>query len=228
MGVTAPSCMWGGRVYSWGPGWVWQSEWTAGQGWGPYRGRTEIPALPGVGGEVVQDKVAQGVVEVLACGGWTVSSLDHRLPGLCTPDAAHLLTSKNSQQPRRGQEGASCPNTGREGGVPSTHVVPPASPLVFPQVKVTGTSQEARLTATRSQRLGGRGHKDREREREAERQKESDGEERDRQKQSQIKTDRGRKGEKERNRQAGRKWKKRERQKGKYRDRKETGRQTDK
>lgn len=73
----------------------------------------------------------------------------------------YLLTSKNCQQPRWGQEGASCSNTGREGRVPSTHVVPPASPLVLPQVQVTGTSQEARLTAAWSQGLWGRRHKDR-------------------------------------------------------------------
>lgn len=40
-----------------------------GGGAGPYRGRTQVPALPGVGREVVQDKVTQGSVEVLACGG---------------------------------------------------------------------------------------------------------------------------------------------------------------
>lgn len=66
----------------------------------------------------------------------------------------HLLTSKNSQQPRWGQEGTSSPNSGRKGRVPSTHVVPPASPLVLPQVQVTGASQEARLTEAWSQGLG--------------------------------------------------------------------------
>lgn len=75
----------------------------------------------------------------------------------------HLLTSENSQQPRWGQEGPGCPDTGREGGVPGTHVVPPASPLVLPQVQVTGASQETRLTAARSQGLGGRGHTGRDR-----------------------------------------------------------------
>lgn len=44
--------------------------------------------------------------------------------------------------------------------------MPPASPLVLPQVQVTGTSQEARLTAAWSQGLGGRGHKGRVREKE--------------------------------------------------------------
>lgn len=34
---------------------------------GSYRSRTQVPGLPGVCGEVVQDKVAQGLVKVLAC-----------------------------------------------------------------------------------------------------------------------------------------------------------------
>lgn len=38
----------------------------AGQKWSPYRGRTQVPAYPGVGREVVQDEVTQGIVEVLA------------------------------------------------------------------------------------------------------------------------------------------------------------------
>lgn len=32
------------------------------------RGRTQVPAFPGVGREVVQHEVTQGAVEVLACG----------------------------------------------------------------------------------------------------------------------------------------------------------------
>lgn len=138
-----------------------------------YRSRSQVPALPSVGREVVQDKVTQGAVEVLACGG--VDSLRAWPQAARPPDPrliSCLLTSKYSQQPRRGQEGTSCPNTGREGGVPSTHVVPPASPLVLPQVQVTGTSQEARLTAAWSQGLGGRGHKGRDREKERDRREE--------------------------------------------------------
>lgn len=141
------------------------------QRWGPYRGRTQVPALPGVGREVVQDEVTQGPVEVLACGEvdslrpWPQAArpLDPRL-------ISHLLTSENSQQPRWGQEGTSRPDTGGEGGVTGTHVVPPASPLVLPQVQVTGASQETRLTEAWSQGLEGRGHKGRDRERERKKQ----------------------------------------------------------
>lgn len=53
-------------------GWVSQSGQAplsrAGARRGPYRGRTQVPALPGVGREVVQDEITQGSVEVLACG----------------------------------------------------------------------------------------------------------------------------------------------------------------
>lgn len=119
-----------------------------------YRGRTEIPAFPGVGREVVQDKVTQGLVEVLAYGGvdglkpWPQAAMPSYLS-----HSPQLLTSKNSQQPRWGQEGTGCSNTGRESRVSGTHIVPPASPLVLPQVQVTGVAQEARLTAARSQGL---------------------------------------------------------------------------
>lgn len=34
---------------------------------GSYRSRTQVPGLPGVCGEVIQDKVAQGLVKILAC-----------------------------------------------------------------------------------------------------------------------------------------------------------------
>lgn len=34
---------------------------------GPYRSRRQIPGFPGVGGEVVQDKIPQGLVKVLTC-----------------------------------------------------------------------------------------------------------------------------------------------------------------
>lgn len=36
---------------------------------GPYRGRTQVPACPGVGREVVEDEIPQGSVEVLTCKG---------------------------------------------------------------------------------------------------------------------------------------------------------------
>lgn len=121
---------------------------------GPYRSRTQVPVLPGVSREVVQDEVTQGLVEILACAGisglkpqpWVARPLDTTRP-------PNLLTSKNSQQSWWGQKGTSCPNTSREGRVPSTHIVPPASPLVLPQMQVAGTSQEARLTAAWSQGL---------------------------------------------------------------------------
>lgn len=129
-------------------------------GWGakgdPYRGRTQVPALPGVGREVVQDQIPQGAVEVLACG--EADRLKPWPQAARPPDprhASHLLTSKHGQQPRRGQEGTSRPDSGREGRVPGTHIVPPASALVLPQVQVTGTSQEARLTTAWSQGLTG-------------------------------------------------------------------------
>ena len=52
------------------PGWLRQRGQAplAGQRWGPYRGRAQVPALPGVGREVVQDEVPQRAVEVLAYG----------------------------------------------------------------------------------------------------------------------------------------------------------------
>lgn len=72
---------------------------------------------------------------------------EDRRPDPSNSPSSRLLTSKDSQQPRWGQEGTSCPNSGREGRVPGTHIVPPASPLVLPQVQVTGSPKEPRLTA---------------------------------------------------------------------------------
>lgn len=88
-----------------------------------------------------------------------------RPPDPPSSPSPHLLTSKDSQQPWWGQEGTSCPNSGREGRVSGTHTVPPTSPLVLPQVQVTGSSQESRFTAAWSQGLGGRGQRGRERKR---------------------------------------------------------------
>lgn len=51
--------LWGDKVALGDPG---RTEWD------PYRGRTQVPALPGVGREVVQHKVTKGTVEVMACG----------------------------------------------------------------------------------------------------------------------------------------------------------------
>lgn len=89
---------------------------------------------------------------------------DDRPPDPPNSPPPHLLTSKDSQQPGWGQEGTSCPDSGREGRVPGTHIVPPASPLVLPQVQVTGSSKKSRLTAAWSQGLGGGRQKGRENE----------------------------------------------------------------
>ena len=70
-----------------------------GQRQGPYRGRAQVPALPAVGREVVQNEVTQGAVEVLACGEEDSVRPWPRLPGLQTPDSDHMPSAHLRKQP---------------------------------------------------------------------------------------------------------------------------------
>lgn len=91
-----------------------------GQRWGPYRGRTQVPALPGVGREVIQHEVPQGTVEVLACGRWVVSSPGHRLPGLLTA-GAHPVCSppKTANSPGEDRKAPAAPTRAEKAGSPA-------------------------------------------------------------------------------------------------------------
>lgn len=88
--------------------------------WGPYRGRTQVPALPGVGREVIQHEVAQGTVEVLACERWMVSSPGHRLPGLQTPDTHPICSPpKTANSPGGDRKAPAAPTRAGKAGSPA-------------------------------------------------------------------------------------------------------------
>lgn len=74
---------------------------------GPYRGRTQVPACPGVGREVVEDEIPQGSVEVLTCKeGWVSPSATASAPPLDVQPGTHLqrqpaaLAETGRPQPR--------------------------------------------------------------------------------------------------------------------------------
>lgn len=187
----------------------------AGQRWGPYRSRTQVPVLPGVGREVIQHEVTQGAVEVLAYERWMVSSPGHRLPGLQTPDThpfAHLqkwptalVGTGRHQLPRHGQ--------GRQGPRHSHCATsqPPGSPTGAGHRHVPGSQAHSGTVPG----ARGKGTQRQGRERERGRQGEET--------QSQSER-RGAEREKESDEQGRREWGKIKRQisKGRDRDRKET------
>lgn len=124
---------------------------------GSIPGRAQVPALPGVGREVVQNEVPQRPVEVLSCG--EEDSVRALATGCQasrpqTQTTCHLLTSENSQQPGWGDRKApAAPIRAEKAGSPALIArCHSASPLVLPKCR-----SQARPRKPGSQRHGPRG-----------------------------------------------------------------------